>query len=107
MVHMNVDGMPKVRFVQEEPPRRRQWLGTAVEALFPSHNQALVVENKLVNQSVVRVLGGPGTGKSSLLADLAVDYMQAGIPADSILVVSQSKEAAAELRRDIDRRFSS
>lgn len=107
MVHMNVDGMPKVRFVQEEPPCRRQWLGTAVEALFPSHNRALVVANKLVNQPVVRVLGGPGTGKSSLLADLAVDYMHSGIPADSILVVSQSKEAAAELRRNIDRRFSS
>lgn len=107
MVHMNVDGMPKVRFVQEEPPRRRQWSGTAVEALFPSHNQSLVVGDAVISQPVVRVLGGPGTGKSALLVDLAVDYIKAGIPADSILVVSQSKEAAAALRRDIDQRFVS
>lgn len=107
MVHMILEGMPKVRFVQEEPPSTRQWAGTAVEGLFPSHNQEFVAGRSVCQQPVTRVLGGPGTGKSSLLVDLAVDYIEAGIPADSIMVISQSKESAAALRRDFDRRFAS
>lgn len=107
MVHMILEGMPKVRFVQEEPPRSRQWSGTAVEGLFPSRNHELVAGRSVSTQPVTRVLGGPGTGKSSLLVDLAVDYIEAGIPADNILVISQSKESAAALRSDFDRRFAS
>lgn len=46
----------------------------------------------------VQVLGGPGTGKTSLLVDLACAHCATpGVNSDSVLVLTQSKRAAAEL----------
>lgn len=106
MVHMISEGMPRIRLVQEMPPASRQWESTVVARLFPSFNPALLEGSQPAKQPVVRVLGGPGTGKSALLADLAIDFIKSGVPADQVLVISQSKESAAALRRDIDTRFS-
>ena len=47
------------------------------------------------------VLGGPGTGKSSLLVDTMVDYLRAGGRAEEIMVVTPSKEAATSLREQL------
>lgn len=46
----------------------------------------------------VQVLGGPGTGKTSLLVDLACAHCRTlGVESDSVLLLTQSKRAAAEL----------
>jgi superfamily I DNA/RNA helicase/RecB family exonuclease len=47
------------------------------------------------------VLGGPGTGKTSLLVDTVVNFLDSGGTADEVMVVAPSKEAAAALRDQI------
>ncbi|WP_145943313.1 ATP-dependent helicase [Corynebacterium glyciniphilum] len=47
------------------------------------------------------VLGGPGTGKTSLLVDTVVDFLDSGGTADEVMVVTPSKEAAGALRDQI------
>lgn len=106
MYGMKLEGMPKVRFVQGGLASARSWRGTEAELLLPSLNPGLVVGGSVSRQPVVGILGGPGTGKSSLLVDLAVDYMLAGVPAERILVIAQSKEAAAQLRKNVDARLA-
>src|SRR5215467_11392252 len=39
---------------------------------------------------LVRVLGGPGTGKSSLLVDAAVDQISAGVDPESVMLLTGS-----------------
>lgn len=41
-------------------------------------------------RGIVRVLGGPGTGKSSLLIDAAVTRIDAGIDPESVLLLTGS-----------------
>jgi superfamily I DNA/RNA helicase/RecB family exonuclease len=41
-------------------------------------------------RGVVRVLGGPGTGKSSLLVDAAVVHIKAGVEPESVLLLTGS-----------------
>src|ERR1700758_639463 len=41
-------------------------------------------------RGLVRVLGGPGTGKSSLLIDAAVAQIGAGVDPESVLLLSGS-----------------
>lgn len=45
-----------------------------------------------------QVLGGPGSGKTALLVDLAVDRIGAGSDPESVLVLTHSRRAAAEIR---------
>ncbi|TSD97404.1 ATP-dependent helicase [Skermania sp. ID1734] len=45
-----------------------------------------------------RVLGGPGTGKTALLTDLAVANIAGGVDPESVLVLTQSRRAAGEVR---------
>ena len=52
------------------------------------------------------VLGGPGTGKSSLLIDAAVQHIVAGGKAEEIMFVAPSKEAASQLREQIFQRVA-
>ncbi|MCP2183587.1 ATP-dependent helicase [Prauserella alba] len=54
----------------------------------------------------VRVLGGPGTGKTALTAELAAERIRGGADPESILVVTASRRAANEVRRDITRRIT-
>ena len=44
----------------------------------------------LGSRGVVRVLGGPGTGKSSLLIDAAVAQIDAGVDPESVLLLTGS-----------------
>jgi superfamily I DNA/RNA helicase/RecB family exonuclease len=47
----------------------------------------------------LRVLGGPGTGKTTLLAELAADRIRnGGVDPDQLLVLTASRRAAADLR---------
>ena len=55
---------------------------------------------------VLRVLGGPGSGKSTLAVELVVDAVQRqGLRADSCLVLTSSRSAAAELRQQVTGRL--
>jgi superfamily I DNA/RNA helicase/RecB family exonuclease len=55
----------------------------------------------------VRVLGGPGTGKTTLLADIAAARLRhAGVGQDELLVLSASRRAAGALRADITARLT-
>ncbi|WP_328858536.1 ATP-dependent helicase [Williamsia herbipolensis] len=53
----------------------------------------------------VRVTGGPGTGKSSLLVDIAVARLtDPGVDPESVLVIASDRRAAARLREEISGR---
>nr|WP_236796013.1 ATP-dependent DNA helicase [Amycolatopsis sp. GM8] len=55
----------------------------------------------------VRILGGPGTGKTSLLATAVANRIDAGIDPERVLVLTASRRAADSLRADITRRGTS
>ncbi|WP_454789080.1 ATP-dependent helicase [Mycolicibacterium lutetiense] len=54
---------------------------------------------------VVRVLGGPGTGKSSLLISTAVDHIAAGTDPESVLLLTGSARLRGEARAAITARL--
>nr|WP_239476750.1 ATP-dependent DNA helicase [Nocardia arizonensis] len=54
-----------------------------------------------------QVLGGPGTGKTSLLVDLAAARIAEGADPESVLVLTHSKRAAAAVRDAITLRLTS
>ncbi|MFX0575479.1 PD-(D/E)XK nuclease family protein [Nocardia nepalensis] len=53
-----------------------------------------------------QVLGGPGTGKTALLIDLAAERIAAGADPESVLVLTHSKQAASTVRDAITARLS-
>lgn len=53
----------------------------------------------------VRVLGGPGTGKSTLLINTAVDHIAAGTDPESVLLLTGSARMAADARAAITARL--
>jgi superfamily I DNA/RNA helicase/RecB family exonuclease len=55
----------------------------------------------------VRVVGGPGTGKTSLLATVAARRIDLGVDPERLLVLTTSRRAADALRADITRRATS
>ncbi|MGW9310534.1 ATP-dependent helicase [Saccharomonospora azurea] len=54
----------------------------------------------------VRVLGGPGTGKTTLLAATAAARIAGGADPESVLVLTASRRAADAVRADITRRLA-
>ncbi|QUH00329.1 ATP-dependent helicase [Saccharopolyspora erythraea] len=55
----------------------------------------------------LRVLGGPGTGKSTLIAEVAADRIRnGGVAPENVLVLCASRRAAARTRAEITRRLT-
>lgn len=54
----------------------------------------------------LRVLGGPGTGKTTLLAATAVARIQQGADPENLLVLTASRRAAEAVRSEITRRLA-
>ena len=54
---------------------------------------------------VVRLVGGPGTGKSSMLVDTAVAHIAAGADPESILLLTGSARLRAQARAEITARL--
>lgn len=55
----------------------------------------------------LRVLGGPGTGKSTLVADVVADrVLRCGVSPANVLVLTASRPAAARMRSAITRRLT-
>ncbi|MEQ3551489.1 ATP-dependent DNA helicase [Pseudonocardia nematodicida] len=67
------------------PAPAREWSGAAARVL--AHDRG-----------PLRVLGGPGTGKTSLLLDAMVEKIRGGAPPGSVLLLVGSRRAAEELR---------
>jgi superfamily I DNA/RNA helicase/RecB family exonuclease len=77
------------------------------EPLRPQHwepQARAVIERP---RGFVRVLGGPGTGKTSLLATAAASRIDEGVDPERLLVLTTSRRAAEALRADITRRVTS
>lgn len=90
--------MPAARLVDPGGPAPRSWDGP-LAALFPGDGRLEIAGGPWA------VLGGPGTGKSALLVDLAAAHVAAGVPADAVLIAAPAKEAANRLREDLARRL--
>ncbi|HJQ46231.1 MAG TPA: ATP-dependent DNA helicase [Amycolatopsis sp.] len=74
-----------------EPPCAQEWEPTARSLIEGPGGFA-------------RVLGGPGTGKTSLLATVAAHRIDSGVDPERVLVLTTSRRAADALRADITRR---
>ncbi len=61
-------------------------------------SQRIVLDSRA---HLLRVLGGPGTGKSTLAARLVVDAVRRGARADECLVLTSTRPAAAALRERV------
>lgn len=88
-------GTVDVRLASDGPgePESRRWEGLA---------GALVAGDvRLDSDHPYAVLGGPGTGKTSLLVDTVVEFLRQGGNADEVMVVTPSKESAAALREEV------
>jgi superfamily I DNA/RNA helicase/RecB family exonuclease len=87
--------------------RRARLVRRPAEPLRPQHWEhpaRAVIE---APGGFVRVLGGPGTGKTSLLATVVASRIDAGVDPERLLVLTTSRRAADALRADITRRVTS
>ncbi|OFE18076.1 DNA helicase UvrD [Humibacillus sp. DSM 29435] len=66
-----------------------------------------VTQQRVLDSSakVLRVLGGPGTGKSTLAVEAVVSAVRSGTRADACLVLTSSRSAAAALRQRVTARL--
>ena len=82
----------------DRPPR--EWSGAAADLL------AGPAPKRTGGWDPVAVVGGPGTGKTSLLVDLAVRRLSTpGVPPESVLVLTGSRRAARAVRGEISERL--
>ncbi|MDJ0361159.1 ATP-dependent DNA helicase [Rhodococcus sp. H29-C3] len=88
-----------VRAPKTKSPRRI-WTGPAARLLSSDENAARAASNGSPGWNPWQVLGGPGTGKTALVADYAVSRIVCGDP-ESVLVLTQSKRAATAVREEI------
>ncbi|MFC9967277.1 ATP-dependent helicase [Nocardia ignorata] len=82
-------------------PRPRAW-GAPVRALFAEQAQPAPPRPGWLPW---QVLGGPGTGKTSLLVDLVAARITDGADPSSVLVLTHTKHAAAALRDAVTHRL--
>src|SRR5690606_11018069 len=71
-------------------PRARTW-GAGIRALF-APTPATPAQSG--SGRLWRVLGGPGTGKTALLVDVAAARIAGGADPESVLLLTHSKQAA-------------
>lgn len=83
-------------------PRARTW-GAGIRALF-APTPATPAQSG--SGRLWRVLGGPGTGKSALLVDVAAARIAGGADPESVLLLTHSKQAAAAARDALTERLA-
>nr|WP_319943223.1 PD-(D/E)XK nuclease family protein [Nocardia aurantia] len=81
----------------ETAPHSREW-GADVRPLFDRSGAE-------PGWQPWQVLGAPGTGKTSLLVDLATHRIAAGADPESVLVLTHSKQAALRVRTALTRQL--
>ena len=79
---------------------RRSWTGQAAALLASENDMVSAAVGGAPAWRPWQVLGGPGTGKSALMADYAISRIVGGDP-ESVLVLTQSKRAAVAMREQI------
>ncbi|WP_019202667.1 ATP-dependent DNA helicase [Tsukamurella sp. 1534] len=85
-----------------EPPPAREWAGPVAELAAPSSG-ALPLD--VGGWAPYRIRGGPGTGKTSALIDIAVAKLtDPFVEPESVLVLTGGKRAASALRRELSAR---
>ncbi|WP_037223497.1 UvrD-helicase domain-containing protein, partial [Rhodococcus sp. R1101] len=86
---------PAARLVRRsgEAPAAREWPDD-VRVVFDDAPPAL-------RWRPWQILGGPGTGKTSLLVDLAVHRIANGADPESVLILTHSRRAATAVREAI------
>lgn len=92
---MGTDAQPTVRLGARPQLRdgTRQWEGLP---------QALISgDERLDYDRPYAVLGGPGTGKTSLLVDTAVEFLASGGDADNVMFFAATKDSAARIRGEV------
>jgi superfamily I DNA/RNA helicase/RecB family exonuclease len=67
-----------------------------VPKLDPAQRQVIAHD-----RGVLRVLAGPGTGKTTTLVEAVVDRVQNGVPIEQILLLTFSRRAAGALRDQV------
>ncbi|OFS17028.1 ATP-dependent DNA helicase [Corynebacterium sp. HMSC27B11] len=87
-----------------QPPRRvgeegHEWDGLA--------GAIVTGDERIDNSAPWTVLGGPGTGKTSLLVDTLVHFLAAGGSADEVMVVTPTKDAATAVNTQLVARLAS
>lgn len=83
-------------------PRARTW-GADLCALFDTTPPATVAQPDA--SRIWRVLGGPGTGKTALLVDIAAGRIAGGADPESVLLLTHSKQAAGATRDALTERL--
>ena len=78
----------------------REHLGSEVLVLDADQEQVLAVR-----APVVRVLGAPGTGKSTVAVEVVADRVGTGVAADACLILAPTRLAAARLREAVTTRL--
>ncbi len=96
------DGAVRLVRRHARTPGARLW-GAEVRALFEAHRQMGPVRPGF---RPWQVLGGPGTGKTALLVDVAAARIAEGADPESVLVLTHSKQAAAAVRDAITVRLA-
>ncbi|GAB2648044.1 ATP-dependent DNA helicase [Gordonia jinhuaensis] len=96
------DSIDAMQLVRSDPPEApvRSWAPEVSRLLdTPSGDRVRRSENAW---DPVRVTGGPGTGKTSLITDLAIARLRDGqVDPGSVLVLVSDKRAAARVREQI------
>ncbi|KAB1659930.1 ATP-dependent helicase [Pseudoclavibacter sp. CFCC 13796] len=87
--------MPEIRFITSASAPDRVLDRSALDA-----SQLQVIERS--QQSHLRVLGAPGTGKTTALAATVLDALDRGVRPEQILVIASSRQSAASLSTLID-----
>ncbi|HEX2904146.1 MAG TPA: ATP-dependent DNA helicase [Jatrophihabitans sp.] len=88
------------RLVRPARPPCRQ--GSALASLAPDPAQLRVIEH---DRGVLRVLAGPGTGKTRTLVEAAAARVERGVPVASLLLLTFSRRAAGQLRDQLTARL--
>ncbi|MGL4305586.1 MAG: ATP-dependent helicase, partial [Mycobacteriaceae bacterium] len=94
---MGAGAQARLVYREPEPLAERSWPQSVSEVL----NRKRVP----VGWEPIQVLGGPGTGKTSLLIDTVVSHITSGVDPESVLVLTPSKRAASDIRTEITSRL--
>ncbi|BDH58622.1 UvrD-helicase domain-containing protein [Tsukamurella sp. PLM1] len=92
----------RLRYTAPEPPPAREWIGPVAELAAPASG-ALPLD--VGGWAPYRIRGGPGTGKTSALIDIAVAKLtDPFVEPESVLILTGDKRSAAALRRELSAR---
>ena len=92
----------RLQYSPPEPPPVREWVGPIAALAAPASGELPL---DVGGWAPYRIRGGPGTGKTSALVDIAVAKLtDPFVEPESVLILTGNKRAAAALRRELSAR---